>query len=125
VIHDIVHSPTWNVPVLYFHCAHLPRGVAPSPDTIYECVVPDACKRPLATPGLSPMGSLSLTEHPVSARPVYWVHPCRTREAMAQVLGGKAADEAGAVGWLMAWFGLIGAHVGLTLPVELVRVLEI
>lgn len=90
----------------------------PSPDEIYELVVPEDLKAPMRHVGV--MGALSMAEHPVSGVPAYFVHPCRTQEVLSPLLDGcrsspeslKTPEE-----YLMLWFGIIGASVGLNVPV--------
>ena len=63
------------------------------------------------------LGALSMTDHPITGLPAYFVHPCRTAEAMRGMLDGEVKPEA----YLLMWFGLIGGGVGLEVPVELAR----
>lgn len=61
------------------------------------------------------MGAMSLTEHPVTGLPAYFVHPCRTQEAMLAVTDGR---EVSPEKYLVLWLGVIGSSVSLSLPVE-------
>lgn len=69
------------------------------------------------------MGALSMAEHPVSGAPAYFVHPCRTQEVLGALVGdggegGRRGDGYGTgLEYLMRWFGVIGASVGLSVPV--------
>ena len=67
------------------------------------------------------MGALSMTDHPISGLPVYFVHPCRTAEAMKDVLSGKLAEGRAVKPevYLIMWMGLVGGAVGLNVPVAL------
>ncbi|CAK4029568.1 Hypothetical predicted protein [Lecanosticta acicola] len=105
VIYDIIYSPSYQVPVLYIQC--------PTSNFSPDCLVPSAYKRQINSVGV--MGALSMTEHPVTGLPVYFVHPCRTQEMMA------ARGQLGPEEYLMVWFGVIGAGVGLNVPVALAR----
>lgn len=63
---------------------------------------------------IGPLGALSMTDHPVLGMPAYFVHPCRTADAMKAVIGGQEIDGRQ---YLLAWIGLIGGGVGLDVPV--------
>lgn len=63
------------------------------------------------------VGALSMTEHPISGLPAYFIHPCLTAEAMDSVQEHKCARDP--EGYLMLWLGLVGPGVGLEVPVEL------
>ena len=54
--------------------------------------------------------------HPVTDLPSFTIHPCNTPDAMRELLGPGAVSE---LQYLLVWFGLIGASVGLHLPKEL------
>jgi ubiquitin-like-conjugating enzyme ATG10 len=62
------------------------------------------------------IGGLTLVDHPEIGKPVFFIHPCRTQEAVRDVLGPKHVDG---LEWLMIWFGVIGTAVGLSVPVGL------
>ena len=62
------------------------------------------------------MGALSMTDHPVTSTPTYFIHPCRTAEAMEAVTGGKDVTPEE---YLLMWLGLVGPSVGLKFPIEL------
>lgn len=64
------------------------------------------------------MGALSVTDHPVFSTPAYFVHPCRTAEAMKAVNGGGKIQPQE---YLLRWMGIIGQSVGLSVPVELAQ----
>ncbi|TKA51318.1 hypothetical protein B0A55_12189 [Friedmanniomyces simplex] len=113
VVYDIVYSPSYRVPVLYLTLKHAPGA------NIYELLVPVSHQPQMQNTGLS--GSLSLTDHPVTGLPVYFVHPCRTAEAMAAVRG---VSSEGPIEYLMLWFGLVGSSVGLAVPVALAEALR-
>ncbi|KAK1051010.1 hypothetical protein LTR33_014610 [Friedmanniomyces endolithicus] len=106
VLYDIVYSPSYRVPVLYLTC----RG--DSSADIHEILTPALHKPQLRSTG--PLGALSLTDHPVTGILAYFVHPCRTAEAMAAV-GGTTTRAP--VEYLSLWLGLVGPGVGLAIPV--------
>lgn len=88
---------------------------------MHRLLVPDAFRRQVEAVGI--MGALSMTDHPVTNLPVYFVHPCRTQEAMQAILGG--GREADPVEYLALWLGLAGGSVGLSVPVTLMQVLKL
>jgi ubiquitin-like-conjugating enzyme ATG10 len=121
VRYDAVYSTSYQVPVLYLTFAdastskHIPL---PSADEVYDMLVPQGFKASMRDVGV--MGALSMAEHPITGMPAYFVHPCRTQEALTPLLAG-ASQTAGtepAVEYLLLWFGVIGASVGLSVPVH-------
>jgi ubiquitin-like-conjugating enzyme ATG10 len=106
--YDIIYSPTYRVPVLYIH------------------------KTPRAEPFLARVqrhAGLSLVDHPVTGTPVYFLHPCRTQDAVGDILDrsssrGTTGERAG-LEWLMVWLGVMGAAVGLSVPLELAVGMEV
>ena len=121
VIYDIIHSPSYQVPVLYITFKDLPgpwRGLPP-PDQVYKLLVPPSYQNQIGVVG--PMGGLSMTDHPVNSTPAYFVHPCRTAEAMNAVLAGRRARPEE---YLLKWMGVIGQSVGLEVPLELAQSIE-
>lgn len=119
ITYDVIHHATYDCPALYVDLAASDRARV-NADELYDLLVPDAFRQPLLSVGV--MGSLSLSDHPISGKPVYWIHPCRTQEAMSAVLESKAGVDG--TRYLLAWFGLIGGSIGLNVPVELARILS-
>ena len=124
MIYDIIHSPSYQVPVLYvtFQQQPLDQGRGRSilsPEEVYDLLVPSSRKTQMQAVGV--MGALSTTDHPVAGKPAYFVHPCRTAEAMNAVIGGKDVKPAE---YLMMWLGLVGASVGLDVPIELAKTMS-
>ncbi|KAK4546202.1 hypothetical protein LTR36_002339 [Oleoguttula mirabilis] len=126
VTYDLLHSPTYQVPVLYLTTQHQqqhtsPPGLPPPPpDEVYRLLVPAAHKPQMRAVGV--MGALTLADHPATGRPAYSVHPCRTQEAMRAVTASRSSlwpED-----YLLLWLGLVGAGVGLHVPVELARALS-
>lgn len=126
VRYDVVYSPSYQVPVLYltFATASTNKGVPlPSADEVYAMLVPQGFKTPMRDVGV--MGALSMAEHPITGMPAYFVHPCRTQEALAPLLGDtshKPGFEPD-LEYLLLWFGVIGASVGLSVPVNTAKLL--
>lgn len=115
VQYDIVHSVSYQVPVLYITFKNLPADYRMSVDIVYNLLVPVQYKQQIRIVGI--MGALSMTEHPVTGVPAYFVHPCRTAEAMGDIVRGQSIEPAR---YLMLWVGMIGSSVGLHVPTTLV-----
>ena len=114
VCYDIVHSPTYQVPVLYLS---FPGRSLPQPDVVYDLVVPNAQKHQVRDIGVM-VGALSMTEHPLTGMPAYFVHPCRTQEAMLAVTGGQTVSSER---YLLLWLGVVGPSVSLAVPLALAK----
>lgn len=69
------------------------------------------------------MGALSMAEHPITGIPAYFVHPCRTQEAMSALLENASpkAKPCSGTQYLLLWFGVIGASVGLNAPIGVAK----
>jgi ubiquitin-like-conjugating enzyme ATG10 len=121
---DIAYSPAYQVPVLYLTFAERSGNQAialPSPDEVYNMLVPDDFKSPMQS--VSVMGALSMAEHPVTGVPAYFVHPCRTQEALSPLLDNTSpgAKPCRGTRYLLLWFGVIGASVGLSVPISVAK----
>lgn len=119
VVYDIVHSPSYQVPVLYLSFKNLPSGPQPSIDELYQMLVPTTYRSSVQITGQ--LGAITLTEHPITGMPAYFVHPCRTREAMEPALEGMMVKPAE---YIMLWLSTIGASVGLNVPLPLAAELD-
>lgn len=118
VVYDIIHSPSYQVPVLYvkFQSNGSSLRRQPSLDEAYEQLTPSPLQGQMQKVGV--LGALSMTEHPITGMTAFFVHPCRTAEAMREITGDA---ETTPEKYLMLWMGLIGQSVGLTVPMELAR----
>ncbi|KXS93695.1 hypothetical protein AC578_3846 [Pseudocercospora eumusae] len=119
-IYDIVHSPSYQVPVLYLTAKYGSNSSSLSLAEMYRLLVPDAVRQQVEAVGV--MGALSMTDNPVTSLAAYCVHPCRTQEAMQAVLSGRKAVP---VQYLALWLGLAGGSVGLSVPVPLMQALKL
>lgn len=122
-IFDIIHSPSYQVPVLFLQVnVHALGKVAKvhSLDDIYEMLVPPTHRLEMQAVGV--LGALSMTDHPVSGLPAYFVHPCRTADAMADVVGRATVPRP--TEYLLLWLGLVGASVGLHVPIEVAKAMN-
>ncbi|KAI9373327.1 hypothetical protein BJX61DRAFT_552311 [Aspergillus egyptiacus] len=112
VDYDVLLSPTYQVPVLYFvvRLAGKPLGI----DEVYRVLVPDQYRRNIQSVGI--MGGISFGYHPVSGTPALFVHPCNTAGAMRDIADGHGISPEA---YLIIWLGLVGNCVRLQLPSEL------
>ncbi|KAL2007112.1 hypothetical protein VTN00DRAFT_8550 [Thermoascus crustaceus] len=114
VEYDIILSPTYRVPVLYFVLRNAPREGPAGMEAVYQYLVPHQYKTELKSVGV--MGGISMGYHPESGVPAYFVHPCNTADAMKDVGGGRDITPET---YLLLWLGLIGNCVNLHVPREL------
>ncbi|KAL6235148.1 hypothetical protein BDW75DRAFT_147370 [Aspergillus navahoensis] len=114
VDYDILLSPTYQVPVLYFvlRPADKPLGI----DEVYDYLVPDQYRKNIQNVGI--MGGISFDYHPVSGTPAFFVHPCNTADAMRDIAGEHGISPEA---YLIIWLGLVGTSVGLQLSSELFK----
>jgi len=112
--YDILLSPTYQVPVLYLNIKDPLHRFPLTIDTIYQYIVPPQFKNQVS--GVGVMGGITGTDHPVFCTPVFFVHPCRTVEAM-KVFSGNA--DSSPLQYLKIWMGVIGGSVGLFYPTAL------
>ncbi|KAG5290230.1 autophagy-related protein Atg10 [Histoplasma ohiense] len=120
VEYNIMLSPTYQVPILYFFLHDTKNDSsgmsAKSPDRhldlIYNRIVPAPYRSELKSVGI--LGGLSIGHHPISDLPVYFVHPCNTPDALRDIAGSK--PEVTAETYLLLWLGLVGNCVGLHVP---------
>ncbi|SMR55217.1 unnamed protein product [Zymoseptoria tritici ST99CH_3D1] len=133
VTYEIIHSPTYLVPVLYLYLApsklssHSQIAPQPAMEELYDLLVPAAYRSQLDSVG--PMGALSRTEHPLRGFVCWFVHPCLTQEAMTGMMGSDESEKEGEwkgreMEYLMKWFGIVGGSVGLRVPVEVARAID-
>ncbi|KAL4737473.1 hypothetical protein BDV11DRAFT_206746 [Aspergillus similis] len=114
VDYDILLSPTYQVPVLYFVLRRTgkPLGL----DEVYNYLVPDQCKRNIRNMGI--MGGISFSYHPIFETPAFFVHPCNTADAMRDI---ASEHDISPEAYLIIWLGLVGNSVGLQLSSELFK----
>ncbi|OJJ47438.1 hypothetical protein ASPZODRAFT_1674623 [Penicilliopsis zonata CBS 506.65] len=133
VEYEIVYSPTFQVPVLYFALKagafhHKPVDI----EMVYQHLVPQQYHQELKNVGV--MGGISFnvgcmffenTEldvrslfqyNPVSGSPMFFVHPCNTADAMRHVIVSKDISPET---YLLIWLSVIGNFIKLHLPHEL------
>ncbi|KAJ4344520.1 uncharacterized protein N0V89_012263 [Didymosphaeria variabile] len=113
--YDILLSPTYSVPVLYFHISDTLHRYPPTMDTLYKHIITQEYIDQTKDVGV--LGGITITDHPILNRPVFFIHPCRTAEVMEASMGGKPATS---LGYLLMWIGAMGKSVGLDIPLQLI-----
>ncbi|KAI9704368.1 MAG: hypothetical protein M1836_007231 [Candelina mexicana] len=113
VEYHILLSPTYRVPVLYFFLRKTSLKSQADLDAVYKFLVPPQLKTEVLNTG--PIGGITMGEHPIFDMPAFHVHPCNTAAAMED-LGG--AQGISLQNYLQIWIGLVGGHVGLSLPLS-------
>jgi ubiquitin-like-conjugating enzyme ATG10 len=83
-------------------------------DKVYGLLAPVSLRPQMQSIGV--MGALGMTDHPVTGTAAYFVHPCRTAEALEAVTGHECVSPQR---YLLLWIGLVGQSVGLDIPTEL------
>jgi len=101
------------VPVLYISIRDPEHRYPPTMTTLYEHLVPPQFKAQTENVGV--IGGITITEHPLKNRPVFFIHPCQTADVMeASVESVITADK-----YLTIWIGAMGKAVGLNMPLQL------
>ncbi|KAF2405290.1 hypothetical protein EJ06DRAFT_525819 [Trichodelitschia bisporula] len=118
VEYDIHLSPTYQVPTLYFSIRDAFGQPIMSVDTIYRLLVSGYHAPELRATGI--MGGLGMVNHPMTDRPVFFIHPCQTADALSAIGGER---EVLLVEYLFMWMGVIGACVGLNVPLQMAQAL--
>ncbi|KAF2993303.1 hypothetical protein E8E13_000181 [Curvularia kusanoi] len=113
--YDVVLSPSYRVPVLYFTVVDSQHRYPPTLETLYSCIIPPTFKTQAEHVGV--IGGITLTDHPATNKPVFFIHPCQTADVMEASAGGQNIN---AYDYLLMWIGALGKHVGLTVPLSLV-----
>lgn len=113
----VVYSPSYRVPVLYFH-AHNTDGQPLKLDDIEKNLPIKSAKVLLE----SKWTFITQEEHPYLNRPWYMLHPCGTSEWMKLLLGGDNLMAAnGTELYLISWFSVVGQVFSLKLPFEMLK----
>jgi ubiquitin-like-conjugating enzyme ATG10 len=114
--YDIILSPVYQAPVLYFGISDPLHRYPPTMTTLYEHLIPSHFKAQAENAGV--IGGVTINDHPSTNRPVFFIHPCQTAEVMEASVGNKAitAEE-----YLLIWVGALGGCVGLNVPLALMR----
>jgi ubiquitin-like-conjugating enzyme ATG10 len=112
VEYDIVLSPSYCVPAVYFIIRDDDGSLITDIDLMYKLVVPRVYRDHLRDVGV--MGGISMINHPIFDLPSFFIHPCQTPEALE-----NAAEERPVLiqDYLQLWLGIIGNSVGLQAPI--------
>ena len=110
---NVMYSPSYQVPVLYILPSHSLNSIS----SLYAHLVPWGLRPSLESTGV--MGGITMGNHPSTDVPCFFLHPCQTSQAMTEVCG-----ESGATldCYLLKWLGVVGAAVGLFVPMDLAKI---
>ncbi|KAH0533896.1 hypothetical protein FGG08_007486 [Glutinoglossum americanum] len=111
VQYDVLLSPTYHVPVLWFSIHGLSGTQCKGLEWVYENLVTPGMLDEVK--GVGVLGGVGLGNHPLTDIPAYFVHPCNTADAMRDVC---ATGEVGVERYLAIWLGLVGGCVGVWVP---------
>ncbi|KAJ4988345.1 autophagy-related protein 10 [Stagonosporopsis vannaccii] len=117
VIHyDILLSPSYRVPVLYFSISDNRHRYPPTMNTLYTHIIYPEYKAQAENVGV--IGGITITDHPAANKPVFFIHPCQTADVMECSANGRNIS---AYEYLLMWIGALGKCVGLNVPLNLVN----
>ncbi|KAL5009071.1 hypothetical protein ScPMuIL_014652 [Solemya velum] len=102
--YNIVYSPSYSVPVLYFN-VYKPEGVLASLEEVWGSVPPLYTKQV----DRDRWTMLTQQEHPLLRRPYFQLHPCHTADLMKQISCRHS-------NYLVTWLSAVGPVVKLSLP---------
>lgn len=114
--YDIIVSPTYRVPVLYISISDNRHRYPATMNTLHEHLIPSEFRGQTDIVGV--MGGITVTDHPVTNNPVFFIHPCQTAEVIEASVAKK---EITPMEYLMVWIGALGKCVGLNVPLALVK----
>ncbi|KAH8731409.1 hypothetical protein GQ44DRAFT_327396 [Phaeosphaeriaceae sp. PMI808] len=112
--YDVFLSPVYRVPVLYISILDSQHRYPPTMDTLYSQLIPSSFKAQTEHGGI--IGGVTITDHPASNRPVFFIHPCQTAEVMQ---ASTSRRDITPHEYLMVWVGALGKCVGLNVPLAL------
>ncbi|KAF2441246.1 hypothetical protein P171DRAFT_92817 [Karstenula rhodostoma CBS 690.94] len=113
--YDVLLSSSYTVPVLYFYISDALHRYPPTMDTLYmHIIAPEYVDQ---TKDVGVLGGITITDHPIFNRPVFFIHPCRTAEVIQASLGGR---DISSFEYLLMWIGAMGKSVALDVQVDLV-----
>lgn len=117
VNYDIILSPSYRVPVLYITISEPLHRYPPTLNVLYDHLVPAQFKAQAQHVGM--IGGVTITDHPSTNRPVFFIHPCQTTEVMTATVAGRTVSPEQ---YLIIWIGALGKCVGLDIPLCLMQV---
>ena len=104
--YHVVHSNSYQVPVLYFNTTYS-NGKSLSLAETWRLLS--------ISSDVDKWGVVTQQEHPYLGRPFYHVHPCHTAQAMGKARG-CLGDVDGNWNYLVSWLSMFGLLVGLHVP---------
>ena len=103
ITQTISHSKIWQLPILHFHANHSSGEPVPLEQLKELNIVFRTGNLPEEVEGGGFEGAISVTDHPRSGIPVYYLHPCQTNDALNSLLEdrqeGKEEGEGEEEGW--------------------------
>lgn len=109
-VYNVVYSPSYQVPVLYFNMWRQDGSLLPL-DEVWS-MVPSTYQEVLRDTWWS---TITQQEHPILGTPFFQLHPCKTAHLMKQTLPRGEGKHAN---YLVTWLSSIAPLVQLTLPNE-------
>ncbi|KAF1997977.1 hypothetical protein P154DRAFT_264711 [Amniculicola lignicola CBS 123094] len=119
VLYDVILSPSYQVPVLYFSIKDPSYRYPPTLENLYTYLIPPEFKSQAENAGV--IGGITITDHPFTNSPVFFIHPCQTAAVLEACLG---AEEATPVTYLLVWLGAVASCAGLSIPIDLAKELS-
>lgn len=116
ICYDIILSPTYRVPVLYISILDPQHRYPPTMTTLYDHLILPQYRGQAEAVGV--IGGITITDHPITNSPVFFIHPCQTANVMEASVGKKSVT---AEQYLLMWIGAMGKSVGLNIPLALVK----
>lgn len=108
----VLYSSSFRTPVLYFRAFTL-EGKSLSLDEVWSFI--RAKLRLSSEDGL--LSTVTQQEHPLLGEAFFMLHPCKTEDFMRPVL--QAAQQTNRpVNYVLTWLSVVGALVGLDVPLE-------
>ncbi|KAJ4301146.1 hypothetical protein N0V90_003236 [Kalmusia sp. IMI 367209] len=104
--YDVLLSPTYAVPTLYFHISDPQHRFPPTINTLYTHIISPAYTDQAIHSGV--LGGITITDHPIENRPVFFIHPCRTAEVMEASMSPRKVDP---FEYLVMWIGATEAKI--------------
>lgn len=125
--YHVVHSPSYQAPVLFFTATFQSGKLVPLPD-IWKSMSPFHVTR---AAGME-WETVTQQEHPILCRPFYHIHPCHTPTVMATALqahrplemseieaeSGPQSQAMSTPGYLLSWLAMYGPAIGLRVPLD-------
>lgn len=112
--YDIILSPSYQVPVLYFSIKDPGFKFPSTMENLYQHIIPPSYKEEAKSAGV--LGGITIADHPHTNLPVFFIHPCQTSAVMEVSTGSRPVTP---YEYLVLWIGALGHYVGLDVPLDL------